>query len=504
VLVTLLDDLRAAAPPKQALHEVPPPFSSELDAHRTGWLRRYARQMIVLDTAVLVLVGLIAVALRFGFAAPSQQVRGVPYLIGSLILVPAWLLTLTVSRCYETRFLGSGTEEFKRVANASFRVAAVVVFFFFMTKTDVSRGFLSLALALGLAGIVGGRYGARLWLHRQRRRGVCMHRVVVIGPAAQALEMTTQLQQQPLSGLQVVGACVLDDPRLYTKDTLVPVLGTPSDVVPVLQRLGADTVVIAKGPGVDADNLRQLAYDLEGTGVDLLVSPLLTNATGSRITWRSVPGLPLLHVSEPELDGSRRVIKAVFDRVVGGLMLLMISPLLLAIAAAVRVTSKGPAFFQQERVGRKGETFQIWKFRSMYADAEARRASLAMKNVHGEGAVLFKIHDDPRITPLGKFIRRYSLDELPQLINVVMGQMSLVGPRPPLMAEVERYESQVHRRLLVKPGMTGLWQVSGRSDLPWEESVRLDLHYVENWSLGLDIAVLCKTAIAVLRPSGAY
>lgn len=475
-----------------------------LDALRATWLRRYARRLVLLDSAVLVLAGVIGVVARFGLTPAGAQVRGVSYLLGSLLLVPVWLGTLALSRCYETRFLGTGTEEFKRVANASFRVVAVVVFVIFMTKTNASRGFLAVALGAGLLGVVAGRFGARQWLHVQRRRGQCMHRVVVVGPAAAALEMTTQLQRRPLAGLSVVGACVLDAPHVYTKETLVPVLGSLTDVVPVLTRLGADSVVVVKGPGISADDLRDLTYELEGTGVDLLVSPLLTNVTGSRITWRSVPGLPLLHISEPELDGSRRLVKSVFDRTLALLLLVVAAPVLLALTAVIRLTSRGPALFRQSRSGRAGEVFRIYKLRTMHDDAEARRTDVLHRNAHGEGAVLFKMPDDPRITPVGRFLRRYSLDELPQLLNVVLGHMSLVGPRPPLPEEVEKYESRVHRRLLVKPGMTGLWQVSGRSDLPWEEAVRLDLHYVENWSLGLDVAIICKTLLAVVRPHGAY
>jgi exopolysaccharide biosynthesis polyprenyl glycosylphosphotransferase len=219
---------------------------------------------------------------------------------------------------------------------------------------------------------------------------------------------------------------------------------------------------------------------------------------------RTIPGLPLLHIDEPELEGSRRIVKAMFDRTLGLLGLVLVSPLLLGIALAIRLTSSGPAFFRQERVGKAGKPFKIWKFRSMYVDAEEHRDTLVHANIHGLEGVLFKVERDPRVTAVGRFLRRYSLDELPQLINVVLGHMSLVGPRPPLQEEVDRYDGHVHRRLLVKPGMTGLWQVSGRADLPWEEAVRLDLHYVENWTLGLDIAVLCKTVMAVLKPQGAY
>ncbi len=476
----------------------------EADAGRAPWLRRYARTLVAVDTVVLLVAGLVGAVARFGVHADQSQIRGVPYLLVGLVLLPFWIATLALSRCYETRFVGTGSEEFKRVANASFRVAALIVFAAFVTRTDVARGFLAVALPLGLCGVVAGRLAGRAWLHRQRRLGRCVHKVVVVGSAEAALEMTMKLQREPLAGLQVVAACVIGDARRYAADTLVPVLGDLTDVVEVLNELGADTVCVAAGPGVTSEALRRLSYELEGSHVDLLVSPVLTNVTGTRLSHRTLPGLPLLHVDEPELTGARRLVKACFDRFVGLLLLVAVSPLLLALAVAVRLTSPGPAFFLQDRVGRAGEQFRVWKLRTMHLDAESRREALASLNVHRDGGVLFKIHDDPRVTRLGRLLRRYSLDELPQLVNVVLGDMSLVGPRPPLREEVDRYDSHVHRRLLVKPGMTGLWQVSGRSDLAWEESVRLDLHYVENWSLGLDVAIIFKTVMTVLRPSGAY
>jgi exopolysaccharide biosynthesis polyprenyl glycosylphosphotransferase len=282
------------------------------------------------------------------------------------------------------------------------------------------------------------------------------------------------------------------------------VLGGVRDVMRVLGESGADTVAVAAGAALSSDELEQLSHDLEGTGVDLLVQPKLTSVFGTRISVRPVAGLPLMHIDEPELTGSRRLVKGVFDRLLAALLLLLAAPVLLLLVVLVRLTSRGPAFFRQRRVGCRGRTFTIWKLRTMYVDAEARRAHVLHHNKHGVTGVLFKLETDPRVTPVGRLLRRYSLDELPQLLNVLGGQMSLVGPRPPLPEEVERYTDLAHRRLLVKPGMTGLWQVSGRSDLSWEESVSLDLRYVENWSLGLDLLLLVRTVMAVLRPRGAY
>jgi exopolysaccharide biosynthesis polyprenyl glycosylphosphotransferase len=241
---------------------------------------------------------------------------------------------------------------------------------------------------------------------------------------------------------------------------------------------------------------------LEGTGVNLLVAPALTDVAGPRIHVRPVSGLPLLQIAKPEFRGPRRLFKAAIDLLGALVLLILLSPLLLATAVVVRASGPGPVLFRQIRVGRGGRPFTMYKFRSMHSDAEHLLAELRTLNDHGEG-VLFKLRDDPRITRIGKYLRRYSVDELPQLFNVLLGEMSLVGPRPPLPSEVARYAQDVHRRLLVKPGLTGLWQVSGRSDLDWEETVRLDLYYVENWSAALDAEILWKTFFAVLRGSGA-
>jgi exopolysaccharide biosynthesis polyprenyl glycosylphosphotransferase len=265
---------------------------------------------------------------------------------------------------------------------------------------------------------------------------------------------------------------------------------------------GATAVAVAGSRAVAGGDLRALSWALQGTGVDLVVAPAMTDVAGPRISVRLVEGLPLLHVEEPELAGVRRAVKGALDRIGACLLGLLCAPLLLAIALAIKVTSSGPVFFRQERVGLGGRTFSMLKFRSMRQGAEEECAGLVHLNVHD--GPLFKIRNDPRVTAVGRWLRRHSLDELPQLWNVVRGSMSLVGPRPPLPAEVERYGAEAMRRLLVKPGMTGLWQINGRSELPWEETVRLDLFYVENWSVGLDLMVLAKTLPAVLRCRGAY
>ena len=282
----------------------------------------------------------------------------------------------------------------------------------------------------------------------------------------------------------------------------MPVLGDSDHVLEVLTDVGADTVAVTAWSDVSQNDLRHLSWDLEGSGVTLLVAPRLTDISGPRIHIRPVAGLPLLNIEEPEFSGVRRVVKGGMDRILALISVILLAPVFIAIALAVKLTSRGPVLFTQTRIGRHGKPFVIHKFRSMYVDAESRQSEL--EHLNESDGTLFKMRHDPRITPVGRFLRRFSLDELPQFFDVLRGRMSLVGPRPPLPKEVARYASLVRRRLVVKPGITGLWQVSGRSDLSWEESVRLDLLYVESWSLALDIAIMLKTVLAVLRRSGAY
>jgi exopolysaccharide biosynthesis polyprenyl glycosylphosphotransferase len=232
------------------------------------------------------------------------------------------------------------------------------------------------------------------------------------------------------------------------------------------------------------------------------VAPALIDVAGPRIAIRPVCGLPLLHVDEPQLTGGRRVAKALLDRLVSLIALIVLAPPLVAIAVAIRISSPGPAIFRQRRVGWQGREFTMWKFRTMVRNAEELRTRLDELNRHATGE-LFKVTVDPRVTPLGRWLRRTSLDELPQLFNVLCGQMSLVGPRP-LPVTDRKYDGEARRRLLVKPGLTGLWQINGRSDLDWEESIRLDLRYVEQWSLALDALIIWKTIFAVVRGRGAY
>ncbi|WP_242454124.1 sugar transferase [Bailinhaonella thermotolerans] len=462
-----------------------------------GWARRHQVLAFAADLVCALAAGVLAVLIRFGDVTPHAA----PYAVTSLVFPLAWALALAASRAYDARIFGIGSDEFRRVARAGFALTAAVAIGAYVTKTDVARGYVVLALPACTLLTLWARYAMRRRLHRRRVRGQCMHRVVAVGHPAAVADLVTQFRRERYHGMEVVACCLPEaDAARHRRIAGVPVLGDFSDVPLAVPLTGSDTVAVLACPEMDGVALRRLAWRLEKSRTDLVVAPALMEVAGPRTTIRPVAGLPLLHVEHPELAGASRVVKALFDRCVAALALLALTPLLLAVAIAVRSTGPGPVLFRQRRVGRDGRLFTLYKFRTMVEDAERLKVALD-SDVQG---VLFKVRHDPRITPVGAWLRRHSLDELPQLLNVLRGDMSLVGPRPPLPQEVAKYGDDVRRRLVVRPGMTGLWQVSGRSDLSWEESVRLDLRYVENWSLMLDLQILWKTWSAVVRGAGAY
>ena len=324
-------------------------------------------------------------------------------------------------------------------------------------------------------------------------------RVVVAGHRHGVEQMLGELQDAA-SPVTIAAVCLTGQPRPTRFEAPV---ACGLDALPECVRThDADAVIVVPGRQVDPGQLRRLGWQLERNGTPLFVGTGLRELGPGRARLGHAGSLPLIHVRHAQLRGARRIAKACWERSAAGLALLVLAPALLVIALAVRLDSAGPALFRQERVGRDGARFTMLKFRTMCVDAEDRLAALAA--THERDHVLFKLSDDPRVTRVGRLLRRYSLDELPQLVNIVRGEMALVGPRPPLPREVEQYDVDTHRRLAVTPGLTGLWQVSGRSDLTWEQSVRLDLRYVENWSLGLDLAIIWRTLGAVLRHRGAY
>ncbi|EYR62701.1 polyprenyl glycosylphosphotransferase [Actinotalea ferrariae CF5-4] len=452
---------------------------------------QYRLRMVLSDALAVAAAGTVYVGVvAHADAAAVAAVAGVA--LGLLTLI-------ALCRGYDVRALGDGPGEYQAILRAAGLVSVLLMTFAFVADVSLPRSAVFLGVPAAALLALAGRYVNRKALHRRRTGGEAMMRTLVIGEPSDVDHVVEDLDAAVYHGYRVVGACVpsLDLPGPQGR---APVLGAVADVAQVVVDHEVEVVVVAGSP-LAADGLRRLSWALDRAGAKLIVVPQLVEVAAPRIAVRPTAGLSLLEV-EVAAPRPRLLAKALLDRFLGVALLLAAAPVIAAAAVAVRVTSPGPAFYRQSRVGVDGERFSMWKLRSMYADAEARRAALVAEN---EGAgVLFKMKDDPRVTRVGRYLRRYSLDELPQLFNVVRGEMSLVGPRPPLGAEVEQYEDQVHRRLRVKPGLTGLWQVSGRSDLSWEESVRLDLRYVDNWSVVMDMMILWKTLRAVVRPAGAY
>ncbi|HST65772.1 MAG TPA: sugar transferase [Mycobacteriales bacterium] len=463
------------------------------------WQTRWTVALALADGFLLSTALVVAVVVRFGVEPSDGETGGLSYAAVALFIAAGWALSLGIAGAYETRHLGTGAEEYKRIAVGTFQLWAVVAIGCYAAKMQVARGFVVVALPLGLLLLLAGRTAARRVLVSARQRGLSLHRVIVIGDRRAVVSLAAELRREKAAGFEVIGACMPEPGDRFRETDELAVLGTLDEIPAIVREHDADTVAVASA--VAPEIVRRLSWGLEGSGVDLVVAPSVVDVAGPRVSIRPVAGLPLLHVDEPEFTGGKRVTKTVLDRMLAAVALVLLAPVLIPVAILIRVTSPGPALFRQTRIGRDGHEFKVFKFRTMYVDAEARLAELAESNE--TDGLLFKIAGDPRITRIGRFLRRTSIDELPQLLNVVLGDMSLVGPRP-LPVKDSDFTGDVRRRLLVRPGITGLWQVNGRSELSWEDAVRLDLYYVENWSIALDLSILGRTVGAVVRGTGAY
>jgi exopolysaccharide biosynthesis polyprenyl glycosylphosphotransferase len=480
-------------------------------ASTAGWQSTYARWLALTDLIAIVAAVGIAQWIRFG-SAPSggalPLLRNITYLEVSAAIALGWMAALTINGARSTRVIGSGVEEYRRVWWATISVFGTVAIISMLFKLELARGYLMVALPLGVLGLLVSRWVARrVVVQLRRQHGRCITRLLVVGSPQAVRDLTLGFSREPWSGYDVVGACI---PGQYSRDGIgipgfgtVPVLGNEESVARAVVASGSHAVAVAATEQFHGTGLRELSWELENLDVDLLVAPGVVDVAGPRLHMRPVAGLPLIHVEKPQYHGAKRFQKRAFDIAFSGLALLFGLPLLLLIALAVKLTSRGPVFYRQERIGLDGKPFEMIKFRTMVVGADAMLEEVAHLNESDSG-VLFKIRKDPRVTWLGRFLRKYSLDELPQFINAFTGEMSVVGPRPPLENEVASYDDHTMRRLLVKPGITGLWQVSGRSDLSWEDSVRLDMFYVENWSIMADIVIALKTARVVFNHSGSY
>jgi exopolysaccharide biosynthesis polyprenyl glycosylphosphotransferase len=471
------------------------------------WSRAYSRRVLVTDllAVIWVVFGVqIAWLGATSALATNEADLRLSYFAISVVVIIVWMSALALYDTRGERVIGVGSTEYRLVADSSVRVFGLLAIAAYLLHVDLARGYVLIAFPTGILVLLLSRWMWRQWLVAQRKQGRYSASVLLVGSTASVLHLARELGRTPEAGYRVVGAAVSTGRRGPLPGSNVESFGGFDDLSSALRDTGADTVVITSSDDLDPERVRQLSWSLEPGRQHLVVAPSLTDIGGPRIHTRPVQGLPLIHVETPTYSGRKLYTKRLSDVVGSALLIVALSPVLVVLAILVKATSPGPIFFRQERVGLNGTTFRMVKFRSMVLDAEERMQELQALDRAEGNTVLFKMRNDPRVTRIGGFMRRFSLDEVPQLFNVLAGEMSLVGPRPPLIREVAQYDLHVHRRFLVKPGMTGLWQVSGRSDLSWEDSVRLDLFYVENWSMIGDLVILWRTFRAVVASSGAY
>lgn len=481
-------------------HQVAAPRVSATLERRQQWERRYRMRLRLSDaTVILAVVVLTALVQLFLIGTPVHVVFR-----GAILLIAALYVMLAALNTRSAAIFGSGTTEYRRVAHASGLAFGIVAIVGILLEWDGLRPLLVIALPTGMLGLLVTRWSWRRWLQRQRLGGAYVSRTLVVGATEDVEYVITSLQTSGENGYHVVGTTLLDRnaSELALGETRYPVVGNVTTVAAAAAQIGADTIIVASRPDGDADFVKHLSWQLEGTAAELVLSSRLTDVAGPRISLRQVDGLPLIQVRIPTFEGGVHLLKRALDIAVATLALIPIALITPILALLIKLDSPGAIFFFQERVGRDGRTFRMVKFRSMKTDAEKQLAALQEQN-EGNG-LLFKMKNDPRVTRVGRVLRKLSFDELPQFWNVLVGDMSVVGPRPPLPNEVTAYDGTVFRRLYIKPGITGLWQVSGRSDLSWDESIRLDLRYVENWSVMNDLQIMWRTAQAMVQPSGAY
>lgn len=465
-------------------------------AARRDPLRVYATRAVIWDAVAVIAAATIGFVLRWTIPY-NLNIGDALYVVFALVVVFSWIGALVVRGAYDTRILGVGSEEFKRVVTASAGLFGAVAVVAFALKLDLSRGFVLITFVVGLTLLLTDRWILRAWLRHERRYGNYLHRTMVIGNGTRQEEISDMLDRDPVAGFVVVDiaeepveGCSEEDLKIWL-----------NEVMARIELADVDTVAVAGSHALSQNVIKRLSWRLEGPRIDLLVAPTLGDFTGPRVTMRMQADLPLIHLDEPHLTGSKRAIKRSLDIIFGVLLFLIFLPFMTIAAIGNLISRHGPIFYKHPRIGRGGEVITVVKFRTMYQGADQVR-----QDVIGvpDDRISERYQNDPRITPFGRFLRRWSIDEMPQIIHVIGGTMSLVGPRPVLIDEIPLFGDEDHRRHLTKPGLTGLWQVSGRKAVDWDERMRLDLDYVEHWSPALDLVIVAKTVKVVLTGKGAY
>jgi exopolysaccharide biosynthesis polyprenyl glycosylphosphotransferase len=467
--------------------------------------------LLLADAAALLLATQSASLLRFGrlfnVGASENLPRWFNIFDLSFVMIAVWLVVLWSEGLYDLSRVFWGTGEYSRVIRAlTTGVVGVIVIEYAFKAIAISRGWTALAWALACAFVIGGRALVRVWIGWERRHGRLLRPTLVVGFNPEAVGIIRALRKNTESGLVPVGCLASSQADRLALDHCaddVPCLGSAGDIRAVLADHFVDTVLIAS-TAFDHDVLARVINDLRDLDVDIQLSSGLFDVTTSRVQIREASGIPLITIRSVSFAPWKRFVKRTFDLVVGGLILAVGLPVWIIVALGIKLDSPGPVLYHQRRVGRAGVEFAMLKFRSMYEDADDRLAELRAAGSNEATGPLFKMRDDPRVTRIGRWMRVFSVDEFPQLLNVMRGEMSLVGPRPPLPDETSEYTDHHWRRMEVLPGLTGLWQVSGRSRLTFEEMIRLDLFYIENWSVGFDLGLMLRTIPAVLFARGAY
>jgi exopolysaccharide biosynthesis polyprenyl glycosylphosphotransferase len=472
------------------------------------WQHQYSRRLRITDSLVVCASVGLAQYIRFGDSPHESGHAGEVMTLYSVLFAVLWLVSIAAFRTRSIRVIGVGIEEYRRIVSASFWTFGIIAMANLLAKIFLARGYLAVALPVGTIGLLVSRVLWRKYIAGKRVDGKYQTLVLAVGDRKGVAQLARELTRNPRDGYVLVGACIPGygpsrGKTLHVQGREIPIFGDETYALAAIGQCGADTVALTGTERFGAQGIKQLMWRLETMDVDLVVAPGMMDVAEGRLALRPVAGFPLLHVEKPQYEGAKRFEKRAFDFCFALAAIIGTSPLLIGAALAIKLTSKGPVFYPSERIGLDGKPFTMLKFRTMVDGADKQVQHLLALN-ESEGGVLFKIREDPRITRVGKVLRRLSIDELPQFINVLKQDMSVVGPRPPLRREVMQYDGDVKRRLLVKPGVTGLWQVNGRSDLPWDESVRLDLSYVDNWSMASDFLLIAKTLKAVVASDGAY